>query len=132
MFVGILQFELRVAGSTSLKDKRRVVRSLKDKLHREHLASIAEVGALDHLTIAAMGVAVVANSAARCGEVLDAILAKLHTLRDAELVHFHREIVKADSMVDQAIEEADESRIATPFSDEDRRQAEAMLREAQS
>ena len=44
MVVGILQFELLVPGATSLKDKRRVVKSVKDRLHREHLVSVAEVG----------------------------------------------------------------------------------------
>ena len=132
MFVGILQFELRVAGATSLKDKRRVVRSLKDKLHRDHQVSVAEVGALDHLTVAAMGLSVVAGSAARAGDVLDAILAKLHTLRDAELAHFHREIIKGDAVSDRAIEDLDETNIPSPFSADDKQQAEAILREAQS
>lgn len=126
MFVGILQFELHIADAMSLKDKRRVVRSLKDRLHREHQVSVAEIGALDQWNVAVLGLAAVANTAARAGDVLDAILAKLHSLREAELAHFHREIVKGDAMSDRAIETNRPS--ASPFSAEERRQAEAMLR----
>ena len=47
MVVGILQIEVSIDGSTSLKDKRRVVSSLKDRLHREHQVSVAEVDLLE-------------------------------------------------------------------------------------
>ncbi len=128
MFVGILQFELHIADAASLKDKRRVVRSLKDRLHREHQVSVAEIAELDTWNVAVLGLAVVANTAARAGEILDGILAKLHGLREAELAHFHREIVKGDAMSDRSIER--EPQLApSPFTDEDRRSAEALLRE---
>ena len=130
MFVGILQFELHIADAQSLKDKRRVVRSLKDRLHREHQVSVAEIAALDQWNVAVLGLAAVANSAARAGEVLDVILAKLHGLCEAELAHFHREIVKGDAMTDRAIES--DRPAVSPFSAEDRRLAEALLREEES
>ncbi len=46
VFVGILQFELLIRQRRSLKDKRRVVRSVRDRLHREHLVSVAETACL--------------------------------------------------------------------------------------
>jgi hypothetical protein len=131
MFVGILQFELHIAGAVSLKDKRRVVRSLKDRLHREHLVSIAEIGALDHVNVAVLGMAVVANTAARAGEVLDQVLAKLHRLHDAEIAHLHREIVKGEAVLERAAE-MDESQLQSPFTDADTRVAESMLKEHDS
>jgi uncharacterized protein YlxP (DUF503 family) len=45
----------------SLKDKRRVVKSLKDRLAHAHNVSIAEVGALDQHRRSIIGVAMVAN-----------------------------------------------------------------------
>ena len=131
MFVGILQFELHIAGAVSLKDKRRVVRSLKDRLHREHLVSIAEIGALDHVNVAVLGMAVVANTAARAGEVLDQVLAKLHRLHDAEIAHLHREIVKGEAVLERAAE-MDESQLQSPFTDADTLVAESMLKEHDS
>jgi uncharacterized protein YlxP (DUF503 family) len=99
MFIGILQFELLIRASTSLKDKRRVVRSLKDRLHREHLVSIAEIEALDHHKLAVMGVAIVSNTRANAEAVLDRVTGKLRRIPDAELGHLSREILSGDAAV---------------------------------
>jgi uncharacterized protein YlxP (DUF503 family) len=95
MVIGILQFELIVHGSESLKDKRRVVNSVKDRLHREHLVSVAEVAGHDLLNAAVMGLACVGTDGARVGEVLDHITEKLRGLGDAELGSVSRQIVSA-------------------------------------
>lgn len=78
MHLGALQIELIIRASQSLKDKRRVVKSVKDRLHREHLISVAEVGSQDHLQVATLGVAVAAEGAQRCSAVLDTVIGKLH------------------------------------------------------
>ena len=75
MVIGILQLELTIDGATSLKDKRRVVRSLKDRLHREHQVSVAEVDALDDLRIARLGIALATSDVSRCQSILDTLLA---------------------------------------------------------
>jgi uncharacterized protein YlxP (DUF503 family) len=85
VFVGVLQAELLIRASESLKDKRRVVKSVKDRLHREHLCAVAEVGATEHHKLAVIGVSVVSIAAKRCDEVLGAIETKLAHVRDAEL-----------------------------------------------
>ena len=61
MTVGILQIELAIADADSLKDKRRVVLSLKDRIANTHNVSVAEVGALDEHRRCIMGVAMVSN-----------------------------------------------------------------------
>lgn len=99
MFIGILQFELLIRASTSLKDKRRVVRSVKDRLHREHLVSVAEIEALDHHKLAVMGLAVVSNSRAHAEGVLDRVTRKLRRVPDAELGEISREILSGDAAV---------------------------------
>ena len=93
MVVGIFQFELLIKGAQSLKDKRRVVSSVKDRLHREHLVAVAEVDRLESHTVAVMGLAIVGNDGRYIGEVLDSISAKLRALPDADLGDVHREIV---------------------------------------
>lgn len=77
MHLGALQIELIIRASESLKDKRRVVKSVKDRLHREHQISVAEVGSQDHLQVATLGVAVAAEGAQRCAAVLDTVISKL-------------------------------------------------------
>ncbi len=93
MVIGILQFDLLIHGAESLKDKRRVVSSVKDRLHREHMVSVAEVGALESWTVARLGLAAVGSDGKRIGQVLDGIVAKLRSLHDAELGGVSREVL---------------------------------------
>ncbi len=98
MFVGVLQFELVINESHSLKDKRRVVRSVKDKLHREHQVAVAEVAALDSLNLAVMGLAAVSNSGAYINALFDRIVAKLSHTPGARLGSCQRDVFKGDQL----------------------------------
>jgi len=42
--IGVVSWELHIPGAGSLKDKRSVVKSLKDRLHNEFNVSVAETG----------------------------------------------------------------------------------------
>lgn len=123
MVIGILQFELLVRGSRSLKDKRRVVKSVKDRLHREHLVSVAEIGALDHHRLALMGIAVVSNSTTYVNSVLDRVVSKLRRVRDAELGEVLREVLPTSTLDWTGGEHLSEPL----WSETDRREGESQL-----
>jgi uncharacterized protein YlxP (DUF503 family) len=112
MVIGILQFEIVVRGAESLKDKRRVVRSVKDRLHREHQVSVAEVAAHDALNLAVLGLAAVGTDGQRIGEVLDRITAKLRSLPEGELGSCVRQIIHGSQLDLEAAPEPDEGAIA--------------------
>jgi uncharacterized protein YlxP (DUF503 family) len=95
MVIGVLEIEIVVPWSESLKDKRRVVKSLKDRLHREHLVAVAEVGDHDLLQRARVAVACVGADGRRIGETLDRIALKVAALRDGEATIVGREIFRA-------------------------------------
>ena len=99
MHIGILQFELLIRGAESIKDKRRVVKSVKDRLHREHMVSVAEVGLLDSMGAARLGLAAVSADAKYLASVLDRVVEKLRNLGDAELGDVSREILHGDQLV---------------------------------
>jgi uncharacterized protein YlxP (DUF503 family) len=62
MVVSMIQMIFEIPDVESLKDKRRIIRSVKDKLqHRFHM-SAAEVDLQDSLTFAQIGGALVSNS----------------------------------------------------------------------
>ena len=82
MVVGILQIELSIEHARSLKDKRRVVSSLKDRLHREHQVSVAEVDDLDNHRRAVLGITMASNSVSHCQSTMDRLLDKLRIGRD--------------------------------------------------
>jgi uncharacterized protein YlxP (DUF503 family) len=119
MHIGILQFELLIRGAESIKDKRRVVRSLKDRLHREHMVSIAEVGLLDHPRAARLGLACVSGDARHLASVLDAVTRKLRTFDDAELGELSRDII-SDSALPGSDTADDGSPLWTPDEARDR------------
>jgi uncharacterized protein YlxP (DUF503 family) len=94
MLIAILQFELLIHGAESLKDKRRIVASLKERLHRHHMASVAETGLHDSLRAARMGVAVVGSDALHLAGVLDRITDRIRShSNEAELGDTFREII---------------------------------------
>ncbi|MGP1271974.1 MAG: DUF503 domain-containing protein [Phycisphaerales bacterium] len=96
MIIAVLQVELDIPGAESLKDKRRVVKSLKDRLHREHLVSVAEVAAQESHTTAVIGIAAVGTDGRHLGVTLDRIGEKLRSLHDAEVVATRRHMIVGD------------------------------------
>ena len=93
MIIGVLQFEIAVHGSVSLKDKRRVVKGLKDRLHREHQVSVAEVGKQDEHVRGVLGLAMVSTDVAYTQSVLDRLLDKLQSHPDFELMDHKKELL---------------------------------------
>lgn len=73
LWVGVLRLGLVVPGSRSLKDKRRAIAQLRDRLRARHNLSVAEVGHLDSPMRAVVGVAMVANDARFLRSALDAL-----------------------------------------------------------
>jgi len=86
--------ELRIPGSGSLKDKRRVVRGLIDAARRRFGASVAEVGDLDLLRRAEIGIAVVSGSPAHAEAELDALLRWIEERPDLEVAGVSRETIQ--------------------------------------
>lgn len=89
---------MRIQDAMSLKDKRRIVRSIKDRLHREHQVSVAEIGANDVWNMALMGLAVVSADGGRARSVLAEIVAKLRAWPDAELADYELDVVDATAL----------------------------------
>jgi uncharacterized protein YlxP (DUF503 family) len=93
MYVGVMRLGLVIPGARSLKDKRRVVLSFKERVRGRFKVSIAEVGSLDNPRHATLGVAVVSNEAAVCDSVLAGVAGAAGTLPDAVLADRATEIV---------------------------------------
>ena len=72
MVVGVRTWDLHLAGCQSLKDKRRVIKSLKDRLHQRFNVSAAEVDHQDAWQRAALACSVVSTDRRHAEEVLTA------------------------------------------------------------
>jgi uncharacterized protein YlxP (DUF503 family) len=73
MWVGAMEFDLRLGEVRSLKEKRSIVRPLIAEVRRKFLISIAEVDHLELHRRAALGVALVSADRAHVIEVLEAV-----------------------------------------------------------
>ena len=62
MIVSMIQLIFEIPDLQSIKEKRRIIRSLKDKLQRRFRMSAAEVDLQDSLSFAQIGGALVSNS----------------------------------------------------------------------
>jgi uncharacterized protein YlxP (DUF503 family) len=73
MVVGVIAWELHLAGCASLKEKRAILRSLKDRLRGRHNISIAETDHQNTWQRAELSAAIVSSDRRRAQEVLSRI-----------------------------------------------------------
>ena len=73
MFIGIARFVLFIPASSSLKDKRQVLRSVTTTVRNRFNVAIAEVDHQDLWQRAALGVSCVAESTGHCAKVLQEV-----------------------------------------------------------
>lgn len=86
MPIGLLTLEIHIADARSLKDKRQVLRSLKDRLRAHYNVAVAE---LDHQELwqrARVGVVSISGDGKHLEESLDAIAAESERLLGRDLV----------------------------------------------
>ncbi len=76
MAVGLLTLELHIAEAQSLKDKRQVLRSLKDRLRAQFNVAVAELDFEDKWQRSVVGVVTLANEEQHVEEVLQKVLAE--------------------------------------------------------
>ena len=91
MFVGFVRIELHLPGSRSLKDKRSVIRSLKDRIRERVQASVAEVDHQDLWQRAALGVAVVSGESRQVDERLQSVRQLVNATHGAELIDWQEQ-----------------------------------------
>ncbi len=93
MIVGLMTIELHIGGATTLKEKRRVLKSIIDRARSKYNASIAEVDHQDLWQRATLGVAVVSNETSHVSQMLDTIIRSIEANGGADLVHYNIEIL---------------------------------------
>ena len=93
MRIGICTFYLMISDSQSLKEKRQVLKSLKDQTKNKFNVSVAEVNAQNHHRQATLGVACVANDAQDANRVLSKVVNFVEQFRLAEIVNYEIEII---------------------------------------
>jgi hypothetical protein len=91
--VGLCTIELFIADSQSLKDKRQVLLSLKDRLRQKFNLSVAEVDEQNLWQKAVLGLACVANDGRHVNQVLDQALNLIRSHAAVEIVQSRIELL---------------------------------------
>jgi len=77
--------------ASSLKDKRRITKSIKDRLRSKFNASVAEIGYLDKWQRAALGISLVGNNKQKLQREIAAIEALLLACTEVSVCEFSTE-----------------------------------------
>jgi len=93
MTVGVLQLELSVTDAMSLKDKRRVVRSIKDRMAHGHNVSVAEVGAQDEHRRCILAVAMVGSDSRYVRGALSKLVDFIGKVPQVDLMDFQVDLL---------------------------------------
>ncbi len=93
MIVGVLTIELALFEAQTLKDKRRVIQSIKHKLANRFNVSVAEVGHTDTPKRCRLGVALVSNETRVVHSQLDQVVDSFRRNTGATLLSYERQIL---------------------------------------
>lgn len=93
MVIGVLNIDLMIPGNNSLKGKRRVLKSLKDKIRGRFNVSVAEVGNKDLWQRINLGIAVVSDDRRQANKILSKVIELIELANDTELLDYETELL---------------------------------------
>ena len=93
MVVGVCRVTLMISESHSLKEKRMVLRRIKDRVANKFNCAIAEVGDADNWQSAELGFAVVSNEHGFTQAMVQKILAFIEELAVAKVIDDEQDFV---------------------------------------
>ncbi len=103
MLVSVALFEIHIPHAQSLKDKRMVVKSLREKLRHRFEISAGEVGLHDLHQRARMGLSFVTTDHPGADAMLEKVLAFIERNTDATLTGWTSEVLEFDETVNLGI-----------------------------
>ena len=103
MVVGVCKVTLMVPESHSLKEKRMVLRRIKDRVHNKFNCAIAEVGDQDEWQSAQLGYAVVSNEHGFTQAMVQKVLQFIEDLAVAKITDDEQDYMNyGDADLDEA------------------------------
>ncbi len=93
MTIGLLQLDFLIHGARSLKDKRRVIKGLKQRMRSKYNCSVAETEHQDLWQRAQLAVCVVSGDSVHANTQLNEIARFAGMQHEAELVHYNIEML---------------------------------------
>ena len=99
MHVGICTIRLRIPENGSLKDKRRVLKSIITRVRNKFNVSVAEIENNDNWQMATLGITCVSNDKRHANEVISKVADYISDARfEAEILGYTMEIIPVSDM----------------------------------
>ena len=93
MPIGLLTLEIYIPEAHSLKDKRQVLRSLKDRLRRKFNVAVAELDGQDSWQRSVLGIVSLSNNSGRVEQSLRTVLEESERQLGRDLIGHELEIL---------------------------------------
>lgn len=93
MFIGSLRVTLSIRNALSLKEKRQVLKSLKDRIQNKFNVAVAEIDKQDIWQTTVLGLVTVSNDTKFIDTLLSQIINFLRAERATDLVSYEQEIL---------------------------------------
>lgn len=92
MIIGTCLVDLRIPGCRSLKEKRQVVKALKDSVRRKYNISIAELDHQETWQRALIGVAAVSSDTRFANQVISKVINEIESNAKVEVIDYRLEM----------------------------------------
>jgi len=93
MTIGFLRLELYIHNSFSLKDKRRVLKSIKDRLRKYFNVSISEISENDKWQLANLGVVTISTDTRHANQTLSKVVDFIEENKEIEISKYNIEML---------------------------------------
>jgi uncharacterized protein YlxP (DUF503 family) len=91
--IGFLEVHLRISEAHSLKEKRRVVKRVVERLKNKFNVSVSEIGDQDRWQSSIIGVVTVGSSRKIVDATLEKVIVFIEELYPGKLVNYYKEIL---------------------------------------
>ncbi|MFP4168566.1 MAG: DUF503 domain-containing protein [Desulfonatronovibrionaceae bacterium] len=95
MFIGVLSLRIRLHAVFSLKEKRKLSNSIRQKIRNKFNVSVAEIDNMDDKTELSLAISMVCNERKRIDSTLSKVLSTVEALTDQEVSAVNMEIFGA-------------------------------------
>ena len=93
MVVGVAKLSLRLPGNKSLKGKRKVIKSICERVRQRFNLAVAETDAQDLWQTAEVGLVAIGNQSGYIESKLDKAINFIEDMQVAEIVDIQRELI---------------------------------------
>ncbi len=93
MVLGTLSIKVVMRSSRSLKDKRRIIKSVKDRIRNKFNVSISETGSQDNLKCSEISVAMVGTDRQYVNSTLSSLINFFRYFPQIELIDYELDLI---------------------------------------